>query len=62
MTLTRRPTPDVQAALAAWSEPRRSAVERARALIEDIEAAPDGWSFAKLTICNAALKAASAPL
>jgi hypothetical protein len=35
-------------------------VDRARAVIDEIEQTADGWSFAKLTIANAALKAASA--
>jgi len=50
---------DPKDAIAAWSAPRQTAVARARAVIDDIEAA-GGWSFAKLTIANAALKAASA--
>ena len=49
---------DVDAALEAWIAPRRAAVERARAVISDIEAGGGGWSFAKLTIANAALKEA----
>ncbi len=51
---------DPKDAIAAWSTPRQSAVARARAVIDDIEAAGGGWSFAKLTIANAAVKAASA--
>jgi glutamate dehydrogenase len=50
---------DPKDAIAAWSAPRQTAVARARAVIDDIEAAGGGWSFAKLTIANAALKAAS---
>ena len=49
-------------AIAAWRAPREGAVERARAVIEEIEASAGGWSFAKLTIASAALKAASAPI
>jgi glutamate dehydrogenase len=46
-------------AIAAWRAPREAAVRRARAVIEEIDASAGGWSFAKLTIANAALKAAS---
>jgi glutamate dehydrogenase len=45
-------------AVDAWIAPRRQAVERARKLIADIEDAAEGWTFAKLTIANAALKGA----
>ncbi len=45
-------------AVDAWAEPRRASVDRARKLISDIESAADGWSFAKLTIANAALREA----
>ena len=36
------------------------AVDRARRTIEDIEQTAGGWSFAKLTIANAALRAVGA--
>jgi glutamate dehydrogenase len=36
--------------------PRAQAVEQARKTIEEIEQAGQGWSFAKLTIANAALR------
>ena len=52
---------DPTEAIAAWSEPRGAAVTRARSVIDDIERSSGGWSFAKLTIANAALKAVSAP-
>ena len=60
MTLAKKPAPEAVDAIAAWSEPRKAAVERARAVIDDIDQTAEGWSFAKLTIANAALKAASA--
>ena len=59
MALAKRPAPEVGAAIDAWVEPRKAAVERARAVIDEIEQTAGGWSFAKLTIANAALKAAS---
>ena len=49
-----------ETAIEAWVEPRRAAVERARRTISDIEQASDRWSFAKLTIANAALREAGA--
>ena len=44
------------AAIAAWSADRAKAVKSARDTLEEIEASPGGWSFAKLTIANAALR------
>ena len=44
-------------AVARWSEGRRDAVERARRTLESIEQTADGWTFAKLTIANTALRA-----
>jgi len=51
---------DVDAALETWIAPRRAMVERARGVIADIESGGGGWTFAKLTIANAALKEAGA--
>ena len=45
------------AVVEGWSQARREAVERARRTLEAIEQSADGWSFAKLTIANAALRA-----
>jgi glutamate dehydrogenase len=45
-----------QAAIASWSALRNDRVRTARNTIESIEQAPGGWSFAKLTIANAALR------
>ena len=59
MALAKKPASDVIDAIAGWSEPRKAAVDRARSVIDDIDQTADGWSFAKLTIANAALKAAS---
>ena len=50
----------VDTALSAWVEPNKAVVERANRTIADIEATADGWSFAKLTIANAALREAGA--
>jgi glutamate dehydrogenase len=44
-------------AVHAWSSMRREQVKATRQTIEDIEASPGGWTFAKLTIVNAALGA-----
>jgi glutamate dehydrogenase len=60
MALAKRPAPDVATVIGGWVEPRKGAVNRARAVIDDIEQSAGGWSFAKLTIANVALKAASA--
>lgn len=49
-----------EAAVQAWIEPRRTAVERANRTIADIEQTAEGWSFAKLTIANAAVREAGA--
>jgi len=45
-------------AIEAWIRPRREAVERGRRVVLDIEQSGDGWSFAKLTLAHAALRAA----
>ena len=50
---------DPEAAVEAWIDSRRTMVERAGQILADIEAG-GGWTFAKLTIANAALKAAGA--
>ncbi|MFL5296236.1 MAG: NAD-glutamate dehydrogenase [Phenylobacterium sp.] len=41
---------------ASWSALRREKADVARRTIEEIEAASGGWTFAKLTIANAALR------
>jgi glutamate dehydrogenase len=46
-----------KAAVASWSAMRAEAVRAARSTIADIERDARGWSFAKLTIANAALRA-----
>ncbi len=43
-------------AVHAWISDRGDAVRVARRTIEEVEKAPGGWSFAKLTIANAALR------
>jgi glutamate dehydrogenase len=44
------------AAVASWSSLRREAVAVARRTLEEIEASAGAWTFAKLTIANAALR------
>jgi len=44
-----------RAAVQAWSAMRSDQVHAARQTIEEIEGASGGWTFAKLTIVNAAL-------
>jgi len=46
----------VDAAIASWSSLRREAVAVARRTLEEIEASTGTWTFAKLTIANAALR------
>jgi glutamate dehydrogenase len=43
-------------AVAAWTAPRRDQVAAARRTLSDIEASAGPWTFAKLTIANAALR------
>ncbi|MEO8812990.1 MAG: NAD-glutamate dehydrogenase [Caulobacteraceae bacterium] len=50
------PEREAAAALAGWSSAHAEPVRLARRAVEDIEKAPGGWSFAKLTIANAALR------
>jgi glutamate dehydrogenase len=45
-----------QAAIASWTDSRRESADAARKAVEEIEAAGGAWSFAKLTIANAALR------
>ena len=45
-----------QAAIAAWTAQRADVALAARKAVEEIEAAGGAWSFAKLTIANAALR------
>jgi glutamate dehydrogenase len=47
-------------AISNWIGARTESVDRARRTIEDIEQTAGGWSFAKLTIANAALRAVGA--
>jgi glutamate dehydrogenase len=46
-----------KASVQSWSAMHRNETRTARQTIEEIEASPGGWSFAKLTIVNAALGA-----
>ncbi|HPA37546.1 MAG TPA: NAD-glutamate dehydrogenase [Phenylobacterium sp.] len=43
-------------AVTSWAALRRETVEAAKRAVEEIEAAGGGWTFAKLTIANAALR------
>jgi glutamate dehydrogenase len=45
-----------KAATASWAALRADAVRLAKRTVEDIEQAGGGWTFAKLTIANAALR------
>ena len=45
-----------QGAVMGWIRERKPLAERALRTIDEIEAAGEGWSFAKLTIANAALR------
>jgi glutamate dehydrogenase len=60
MAGVRRGPHDVRATIASWIEPRKASVDRGLLVIADIEAAADGWSFPKLSIATAAVKAAAA--
>ena len=46
------------AAIETWSKTRRESIARAGRIIQDIEHAGEGWSFAKLTLAHSALRAA----
>ncbi len=50
------PAAHARHAVAAWSGEHGAASRAARHAIEDVEKAAGGWTFAKLTIANAALK------
>ena len=50
----------VDAAIASWSSLHRDVVGVARRTLEEIEASTGPWTFAKLTIANAALRELSA--
>ena len=45
-----------KSAVSSWSALRPDPARAAKRTIEEIEAAGGGWSFAKLTIANAALR------
>ena len=48
--------PSAKAATTSWAAMRADTVRAARRTVEDIEQAGGGWTFAKLTIANAALR------
>jgi len=43
-------------AVTVWTSDRAETVRQVRRAVEEVEKAPGGWSFAKLTIANAALR------
>ena len=45
-----------EAAVDAWIGPRQSVVEGVRASVDEIELSGSGWTFAKLTIANSAIR------
>ncbi len=45
------------AEVAAWSQARQDSVDRALRTLGEVEQAAGGWTFAKLTIANAAIRA-----
>ena len=47
---------EARAAVMDWAPARQLQVDQAAALIADIESLGDGWSFAKLTIVNGAMR------
>jgi glutamate dehydrogenase len=49
------PARDVSA-VTAWIAAHQGPVRAARRTLEEIEASPGGWTFAKLTIANAGLR------
>ncbi|OYX36401.1 MAG: glutamate dehydrogenase [Caulobacterales bacterium 32-69-10] len=51
---------DPQQAIAAWSEPRRAAVERARAMLDEIESGGEAWTFARLALAHSAVREVAA--
>ncbi len=53
------PAEPAPAALERWAAPRGEAVARARRTVAEIETGGGGWTFAKLTIANAALRQAA---
>ncbi|HEX8471891.1 MAG TPA: NAD-glutamate dehydrogenase [Brevundimonas sp.] len=46
-----------EAAVEKWIGPRQAVVESVRASVDEIEASGSGWTFAKLTIANGAIRA-----
>jgi glutamate dehydrogenase len=48
---------DPAALVAAWTARRQDAVHHARAMIDEIEEARTGWSFAKLSLAEGAMRA-----
>ncbi|MEO7026691.1 MAG: NAD-glutamate dehydrogenase [Caulobacteraceae bacterium] len=50
------PAGPAAAAVAAWSADRAESIRSAKRTMEEIERAPGGWTFAKLTLANGALR------
>ncbi len=51
-----------EAAVDAWIGPRQAQVETMRASVDEIEASGTGWTFAKLTIANGAIRSIAGSL
>ena len=51
-----RTAEDAQTLVADWTQTHAGPAAAARATLQQVEAAGDGWTFAKLTIINAALR------
>ena len=56
----RRFRPEFKRAVDAWIGPRLKIVEGVRASVDEIEASGAGWTFAKLTIANGAIREVAA--
>jgi len=51
-----------EGAVDAWIGPRLAQVEAMRASVDEIEASGSGWTFAKLTIANGAIRSIAGKL
>jgi glutamate dehydrogenase len=47
---------DPTRAIAAWAEPRKPAIDRAKAMLDEIEAGGEAWTFARLTLAHSAVR------
>jgi glutamate dehydrogenase len=51
-----KPDDDPAAAIAAWAAPRQAAVDRAAAMLAEIEGGGEAWTFARLTLAHSAVR------